>query len=111
MKTLKVEQMGTEVQGLRLRGDKRSPEPTHVRIVFPGGDVDVARTENGEYWVHVRVDSEEDLKGGGQRVGVVRDTRLDCRDIGLSGPIDLVEALGLESNETIYHLALRVARR
>src|SRR6266540_3560313 len=80
MKRLTVQAMGAEVQGIRLRGDRRDPEPTHVRIVFPGGDVDVVRTEGGDYWIHVRVDSESDVAGeAAERPGELVDARLDIR--------------------------------
>jgi len=107
MKTLKIEHMGDVVQGIRLRGDKRNPEPEHVRIAFPGGDVDVVRTTDGEYWVHVRVNSAEDVKVSGSELvaGELVDARLDIRgkhasecDVGDFG------------HHRLYHLAVRVAR-
>ena len=107
MKTLKVKHMGDVVQGIRLRGDKRNPEPESVRIAFPGGDVDVVRTTDGEYWVHVRVDSAEDAKAsGGERViGKLVDARLDVRSKHASE----CDA-GDFAHPDLYHLAVRIAR-
>ncbi len=106
MKTLKVEQMGTKVQGIRLKGDKRSPEPDHVRIVFPGGDVDVVRTTDGEYWIHVRVDGPDDQRANPDViVGKLVDARLDVRGKHASE----CDA-GDFADPGLYHLAVRVAR-
>jgi hypothetical protein len=106
VKTLKVESMGDVVQGIRLRGDKRNPEPEHVRIVFPGGDVDVVRTEDGEYWVHVRVDSAEDvLNEAADVAGKLVDARLDIKGKHASqcNPGDFADP-------GLYHLAVRIGR-
>jgi hypothetical protein len=108
VKTLKVERMGDVVQGIRLRGDPElRPEPEHVRIVFPGGDVDVARTDDGSYWVHVRVDREEDVLGeSADVVGQLVDARLDIKGKHASE----CDA-GDFAHPELYHLAVRVARR
>lgn len=106
MNMLKVERMGDKVQGIRLRGDRRNPEPDHVRIMFPGGDVDVVRTTDGEYWVHVRVDSPEDVKAESAEVsGRLVDARLDVRGKNASE----CDA-GDFANPGLYHLAVRIAR-
>ncbi|SON54272.1 hypothetical protein HDIA_0731 [Hartmannibacter diazotrophicus] len=39
-----------------LLGDPNiKPEKPHTIIGFPGGDVEIARTSDGNYWVHVAV--------------------------------------------------------
>ncbi len=102
VKPLKIERFGTDVQGIRLRGDPKSPEPLHVRVVFPGGEVDVVRCEDGSYWVHVRVDSEEDVKGEtAEHAGKLVDARLDYRD---------GRTITVAADPVFYHLAVRVAR-
>ena len=107
MKRLCVQTMGAEVQGIRLRGDRRDPEPTHVRIVFPGGDVDVVRTDDGDYWVHVRVDSEADVAGeAADCAGQLRDARLEIRGKATSDV-----HVGDFNDSNLYHLAVRVARK
>jgi len=55
---LRVQTFGDDAEGIVLRGDPRSPEPTHARIAFPGGDVDIARVD-GAYWVHIRVNRSD----------------------------------------------------
>jgi len=36
------------------------PEKPHTIVGFPGGDVEIARTEDGDYWVHVAVRKQTD---------------------------------------------------
>lgn len=107
MRTLKIERMGDVVQGIRLMGDRRNPEPEHVRIMFPGGEVEVVRTTDDDYWVHVRVETELD----------VREERADCAGQLVDARLDI---RGRHANECdagdfghpdLYHLAVRVARR
>ncbi|WP_172670861.1 hypothetical protein, partial [Labrenzia sp. DG1229] len=39
-----------------LLGDPSiKPEKPHTIVGFPGGDVEIARTDDGNYWVHVAV--------------------------------------------------------
>jgi hypothetical protein len=105
MRTLAIERMGDEVQGIRLRGTRGcGPEPTHVRIVFPGGDVDVARCDDGSYWIHVRVDSEADVRAeSADHAGKLVDARLDIRGKHASE----CDA-GDFGHPELYHLAVRV---
>jgi len=104
MKRLKVSDFGDTVQGVELRGDRRNPEPESFRVAFPGGDVDIVRTTNDEYWVHVRV-NKPGRDNPEYVMGKIIDARLDCE--------------GKHANETdvgdfnrpdLYHLAVRVAR-
>ncbi len=104
MKMLKVERMGTEVQGVRLKGDPRSPEPTHFRVQLPGGDVDIVRCDDGSYWVHVRVDGTEEERSLSVPVGGIIDARLDIRGKHASD-VDV----GDFADPKLYHVALRVA--
>lgn len=109
MKRLRVVDFGTEVQGVELRGDPKSlPEPESVRITFPGGEVDVTRTTDGEYWVHVRVHDSEDVKAsdGEKREGALKDARLDIR-----GKHTSECNAGDFANPGLYHLAVRVGVR
>jgi hypothetical protein len=108
MKRLSVENFGTEVQGIRLYGDPRiRPEPETVRVCFPGGDVDIVRTSDGEYWVHVRVDSEQDVREeSAEYVGQVVDARLDIR-----GKHTQDADVGDLGHPWLYHLAVRVAHK
>lgn len=120
MKKLEIVHLGDEVQGVRLRGDPmHRPEPETVRIAFPGGDVDVVRCDDGSYWVHVRVDSAEDVRTEvAAAAGEITDARVDyrgrvegdqtARDTG--GGDTTLRALSI-GRPGPYHLAVRVARR
>lgn len=41
-----------------IGGDKRNPEPTHLIVQFPGGYVEIARCQDGSYWVHTHRNTE-----------------------------------------------------
>lgn len=107
MQMRKMERMGDTVQGVRLHGDPtRRPEPETVRVSFPGGDVDVVRCSDGSYWVHVRVDSEADVRSKAADVaGKLVDARLDVRSKHASE----CDA-GDFAHPDLYHLAVRVAQ-
>jgi uncharacterized protein (DUF2252 family) len=107
MKMLKIERFGDEVQGIRLQGDPAiRPEPVHVRVVFPGGDVDVVRTSDGDYWVHVRVDSAQDVATeAAEQAGRIVDARLDIRSKHASET-----DVGDFAHPDLYHLAVRVTK-
>ena len=108
MKLLTIERMGDEAQGIRLLGDPaKRPEPTYVRVVFPGGDVDVVRTEDGDYWVHVRIDTDVAVAEGRKDVaGRMVAARLD-----IGGKDAVATKLGDFAHPDLYHLAVRVHPR
>lgn len=108
MKRLRVVDFGDAVQGIELRGDPANPEPWHVRLAIPYGDVDLALVNvdgKPEYWVHVRVNHERD--GGyvkGETIcGRVLDARVDA--YGKSG--GEIPA-GVLADPDLYHLAVRL---
>lgn len=85
MKKLTVKQDGEEAQAIHLTGSRRSPEPTYVRIYFPGGDVTVARTaiadpDRPDYWVHVSVNTPDDGGDPDRQMAVFSDARADRTD-------------------------------
>jgi len=58
-----------------LLGDKTiKPEKPHTIIRFPGGNVEIARTRHGLYWVHLAVRTEAGEEVPGQVIGA----RIDC---------------------------------
>ena len=59
-KHLKLRSMGDNAIGVELEGNPNKPEPIHFRVMFPGGDVDIVRTTDNDYWVHLRVDRPQD---------------------------------------------------
>jgi hypothetical protein len=106
VKRLKVIDFGSEVQGVRLFGDRRNPEPQYFRVAFPGGDVDVTRTTDDEYWVHVRVNTPEKCEFGDEVMGKLVDARLDIAGKHASECNE-----GDFSHPDLYHLAVRIGRR
>ena len=108
VKRLRIIDFGETVQGVRLDGDRRNPEPESFRVAFPGGDVDIVRTTNDEYWVHVRVNSSEDVTllqdEARVIVGQLVDARLDIRGKH-QGDTDV----GDFADPGLYHLAVRIA--
>ena len=103
---LKIKSMGENVLGVKLEGNPKKPEPDYFRVMFPGGSVDVSRCDNGEHWVHIRVDSP--LDGGDPQRGTfgkLVDGRLDCRDESSSVIHERNPDL---DNPSLYHAAFRV---
>lgn len=96
---------GTEVQSVELRGDPRvCPEPETFRVMLPFGDVDVTRCTDGSYWVHVRVDSEQQVREeAAERAGSILGARIDARGkhAGECSPGDL-------GHPDAYHVAIHV---
>lgn len=95
MQKLKVVSMGDAVQGVHLLGNRRNPEPVHFRVTFPGGDVDVVRTTDDEYWIHVYVHHHPH--------GQIVDARLD-----IAGRHTSDVKMGDFGDPKLYHLAVRV---
>lgn len=103
---LKIRSMGEHVLGVQLEGNPKKPEPIHFRVVLPFGDVDIVRTTDNDYWVHVRCNHQnhgmfvpdEDITG----------KFVDAR-------IDLLSKHASETNKgdfghkDMYHMAVRIA--
>lgn len=105
---LKTTRFGESAEGIELSGNPESCEPDHVRITFPGGDVEVVRATDGanpDYWVHVRINHREDgmFVPGETMPGALCDARLDIhgKDIANTEHGDF-------EHPGLYHLAVRV---
>jgi hypothetical protein len=96
---------GDDVATVTLRGDKqRQPEPTHFRVVLPFGDVDIARCEDGSYWVHVLRNTEQDVREEKRaRAGQILDGRVD-----LKGRHASECSAGDLGHPDAYHVAVRL---
>lgn len=108
MKTLKVRQEAGQVQTITLKGKKTDPEPLHLRVRFPGGEFEITRTSDDDYWLHVYANNEA-AQGydSGAVMGEIREGRLDTHDATVNlgpGGMDLLD-------EHVYHLAFRVGKR
>lgn len=111
MKHLKLEYpAGSDVALVRIQGNPKRPEPSHVRIVFPGGTVEVTRAADEahpDYWVHLTVDRPESgwfVRGETETARIV-DARLDIHGKNATDcdPGDFKDA-------GLYHVALRIHR-
>ena len=107
MKALPIERMGDKVQGVHLFGDPKRPEPDHFRVVFPFGDLDIARCDDGTYWVHLCVHRPEQTHSDPADLTLGRfvDGRVDSHHRHASETRDLAEPL---NQPGIYHLAVRI---
>lgn len=100
---LRIEEMGENVLGVRLKGNPRNPEPIHFRLVFPGGCVDLVRGSDGDYWGHVIVNHPED--GGDPYRPMARFTNARL-DIAFNSYKKV--NVGDFNHPNLYHVALRV---
>jgi len=103
---------GSDVALIRITGNVKNREPAHVRIAFPGGDVEVVRAKDGEdadYWVHLRVNRPGDgqyIKGETDTAKII-DARIDAHNTGNGSSYQDTKKF---NNADIYHLAVRVGR-
>lgn len=43
-----------------VEGDPKKPEPPHVAMIeFPGGNVNVTRTTDNKYWIHIHLNHRD----------------------------------------------------
>ncbi|ESQ85431.1 hypothetical protein AEAC466_04510 [Asticcacaulis sp. AC466] len=86
-------------QTLELFGDpKKKIEKETTIIKFPGGHVEVSRTADNEYWVHVSTAEN----------GQIVDARADAQGRYADNFRNLVRALNTEIAEGVNHIAFRV---
>lgn len=78
-------------------------EKPHTIIRFPGGHVEIARTQDNQYWVHV---ATRDTEIGGER-GQMVDIRLSAEDRYLTEANDTLRR-EIETGG-VSHFAVRVA--
>ena len=79
--TAKNYDLGKAPKRIELLGDKtKRPESAQHIIEFPGGAVEVSRTESGDYWAHIIVNhgwAAGDSTGISSARGDVIDARID----------------------------------
>lgn len=102
---MKIRRMGDMVLGVELEGNPKKPEPEHFRVMFPGGEVDLARLDDGSYWVHLRVNRPDDGWDPDRVFAKITDARLDILDKHAADcdPGDF-------ANPKLYHVALHVKK-
>lgn len=82
-----------------FEGDKRNPEPTTGVIKFPGGNIEVARTTDGSYWVHLSVDDPSNIRE--HRLNRSYEAEVQARQNGEG-------QLQLPGIEGVNHFAIRL---
>lgn len=101
---LKIRRMGDDVLGVDLKGDPSKPEPTSFRVTLPGGaDVDITRTTEGRYWVHINTGTGGLEPGGKRRPARIVDGRVD-----VLGKHAVDCACGDLGNPDAYHAAILI---
>lgn len=78
--TAKSYQFDKAPKRISLLGNKKKPESAQHIIEFPGGAVEVSRTEDGRYWAHIIVNRKseiDDCDGLMGAVGTIEGSRID----------------------------------
>lgn len=100
---LKIKSYGDAALGVELEGNPNKPEPPHFRVAFPGGDVDIARCDDGSYWIHVRVNHPDHDPIPDEQTARVINGRLD-----IHGKSTSENNMGDFGDPNLYHVAIRV---
>ena len=98
---------------IQVFGDKtKKLEPEHHRIEFPGGHICVDRTTDGEYWAHIRINTDEtnDYEIQSALRGQFVDSRVDyTHEEYMRRFHDMDEPIGqIENVEKAQHIAVRL---
>jgi len=77
MKNFKIEKFGSKAQGITITGNPKNQEPDHVIIKLPFGEVEITRTSDNNYWVHVSKKKDQITE---EHSGELSRFRLDSKD-------------------------------
>ena len=55
----KIVKMGDAAWGVKITGEKKNLEKATFIVSFPGGYIELSRTSQNNYWLHVGVHHEE----------------------------------------------------
>ncbi|RRJ97835.1 hypothetical protein Ga0100231_005085 [Opitutaceae bacterium TAV4] len=105
-----VRPSGSDVALVEITGDRKNREPASVRIVFPGGHIEVTRATDEDrpaYWVHVYVNRPE---AGGHIPGETETARFVDARLDQNDKHSAEANLGDFARPQLYHVALRVQR-
>jgi hypothetical protein len=75
---LKIENFGSNAMGVRLKGDIETPEYDLFLVKFKGGEVEITRTPDGDYWIHVIANlpnMADSSRNFGEPLGAITDSR------------------------------------
>lgn len=99
----------TAAKTIVLKGDKKNPENAQHIIVFPGGCIELSRTDDDEYWAHIEVYRGQAIEGESTRVekrGQIVDSRLDYREG--EGTLGMGEIKEIPEMANLCHIAVRI---
>lgn len=71
-------------------------------VKFPGGNVQIIRTTDDAFWVHVQV-NRSPLEG--EEAGRIKSARLDC----VNKPVEQMD-VGDFNNPGLYHIGILIER-
>jgi hypothetical protein len=72
-----------------LYGDpNKKPEKPHTIVIFPGGSVEITRTETNDYWVHVATKQATP----DQPLANITSARIDAADRYCEGANDAIKS-------------------
>jgi len=97
---------GSKVAVVRLRGDRKNPEPESFRVLLPFGDVDIVRCDDDSYWIHVRRNKASDFEASDDGEG--RAGRLMAGRVDVSNKSASESDAGDFENPRTYHVAVRI---
>jgi hypothetical protein len=110
---LKIKKAGSNASEVTLKGDPKSPESSTFLVKFPGGCVEISRTTQGDYWVHVRPYQPDDsvVIEKIREAGEVVDYRLNLHPNSpdWNRAIDDSEFHGPPSDD-VQHMAVLISR-
>ena len=102
---LKIKSFGDNAIGVHLEGNPNKPEPIYFIVKLPFGEVEITRTDDNDYWVHVGIVTEEQkIAEENLRVGKFVAARIDLT----SQHTALVDT-GDFGHPDMYHMAVRIA--
>lgn len=88
---------------IELRSDKRKPESAQHIVKFPGGNLEVSRCQDGQYWAHIYLH-----RGPGTGVGIIDSVLAHAELITAKYPGDVIDVI--EGADKFQHLAVRIGR-
>lgn len=110
---LKIKKAGSNANVVRLEGNPKKPENATFLVQFPGGCVEVSRTTQGDYWVHVRPYQPDDsvVTEKIHQPGEIVDYRINLHPDSpdWERPIDERDFVG-PSPDGVQHMAVLVSR-
>jgi len=116
---LKVKKFGTNTLGIELEGNPKKPEPDNFAVKFKGGEVQIVRTEDGDYWIHVIAyasDSSYFQRCDDRELGAITDSRANVLPRSEGGMISNISVristkqLGFLHPESLEHPEILLAQ-